>query len=197
MDVPNFAVETAWDVDFPTFNADGLLVKWNAVKKKYDAWLPVGSILTGVSGVVLQNGTAPLTANWSAGGFQIGNVAAPTHTADASTKAYTDRGGGMQAYTPVGGVVTVDLSVSTRNVVTLNAAAVTIAVTNYAAGMIFSIKLTQDGTGSRLVNWFGGVSWAGGSAPTLTTTAAKSDSMVFECTAATPAFDGFIVGQNI
>lgn len=37
------------------------------------------------------------------------------------------------------------------------------------------IKLTQDGTGSRTVTWPSNVDWAGGSAPTLTTTANAVD----------------------
>ena len=58
------------------------------------------------------------------------------------------------------------------------------------------LRLLQDGTGSRTVTWFSTIKWAGGSAPTLTTTASKADVFGFLCTA-TDAYDGFVVGQNI
>lgn len=41
-----------------------------------------------------------------------------------------------------------------------------------------TVVLKQDGTGSRTVTWWSGVKWAGGAAPTLTTTAAAED--IFE-----------------
>lgn len=39
----------------------------------------------------------------------------------------------------------------------------------------YVLLLTQDGTGSRLVSWPGTILWQGGSTPTLTTTAGKTD----------------------
>jgi hypothetical protein len=64
------------------------------------------------------------------------------------------------------------------------------------AGQVFVVRVTQDGVGSRLITWFAGISWAGGSAPTLTATADKTDAFVFICTAA-DTYDGYIVGQNV
>ena len=58
------------------------------------------------------------------------------------------------------------------------------------------LRILQDGTGSRTVTWFSTIKWAGGTAPTLTTTADKADVLGFLCTA-TDAYDGFVVGQNI
>lgn len=73
----------------------------------------------------------------------------------------------------------------------------TTAINAMPNGTKFTIKLTQDGvTGSRTVTWFSGISWAGGSAPTLTTTAGKSDRFIFVKTG-TGAYEGHIVGQNI
>jgi hypothetical protein len=43
----------------------------------------------------------------------------------------------------------------------------------------FSMLLTQDGTGSRLVTWPGSVVWPGGSAPVLSTAAAAVDVLTF------------------
>ena len=47
--------------------------------------------------------------------------------------------------------------------------------TNITAGQTGSIFLTQDGTGSRTASWGTYWDWAGGTAPTLTTTAAAVD----------------------
>jgi hypothetical protein len=64
-----------------------------------------------------------------------------------------------------------------------------------AAGASFSLFLKQDGTGSRTVTWPGTAKWAGGTVPTLTTTAAKTDAFSFVCPDGTNWF-GFVSGQN-
>lgn len=72
----------------------------------------------------------------------------------------------------------------------------TLALSGAATGMVFILCLTQDGTGSRTVTWFSTIRWAGGSAPTLTTTASKRDVFGFICTGEN-TYDGFVVGQNL
>lgn len=72
----------------------------------------------------------------------------------------------------------------------------TLAVTNVLSGHVFIIKLTQPAGGSKTVTWFSTISWAGGVAPTLTTTANKSDVFGFIQTGSN-TYDGFIVGQNL
>lgn len=94
-----------------------------------------------------------------------------------------------------GATVTFDLDAGNIHTVTL-AGNRTLAVSNEDAGQCFIIRLKQDATGSRTVTWFTGISWADGSAPTLTTTANKTDVFGFICTAG-GAFDGFIVGANV
>nr|ANO58168.1 putative tail fiber protein [uncultured Gammaproteobacteria bacterium] len=53
------------------------------------------------------------------------------------------------------------------------------APTNLKDGGFYSITLIQDGTGSRTASWNTVFKWAGGTAPTLTTTASAKDIMVF------------------
>lgn len=60
----------------------------------------------------------------------------------------------------------------------------------------FALVLQQDGTGSRIVTWPGSVSWDAGSAPTLTTTAGKSDVLTFICADGTNWL-GFVAGQDL
>ena len=100
-------------------------------------------------------------------------------------------------------VITFDLNESNTHRVTLGGNR-TLALTNVSYGQKFITRLTQDTTGSRTVTWFNDIHWAdGGTAPTLTTTAHKTDVFGFICTAVSGAsaesgdFDGFIIGQDI
>ena len=94
-----------------------------------------------------------------------------------------------------GATVTFNLDEASTHTVTLGDNR-TLAISNEDAGQKFIINLVQDGTGSRTVTWFSTIKWAGGSAPTLTTTANKADSFGFLCTG-TDAYYGFVIGQNI
>ena len=104
---------------------------------------------------------------------------------------------GFQSYTPTAaGTATLDLSLGNDHRITMPADNITIAVSNAKVGQKFLVSITQDGTGSRTVTWFSTIKWAGGSAPTLTTTASKRDTFGFICTGV-DTYDGFVVGQNI
>ena len=71
-----------------------------------------------------------------------------------------------------------------------------LALSNMATGDRIVLRLTQDATGSRIPTWFTTIKWAGGTAPTLTTTANKADMFGFICTSS-GNYDGFVIGQNI
>ena len=117
--------------------------------------------------------------------------------------AYVDINGsisGAAIRTPLiadadGATITFDLDKGNTHGVTLGDNR-TLAISNESAGQKFMLRILQDGTGSRTVTWFSTIKWAGGTAPTLTTTADKADVLGFLCTA-TDAYDGFVVGQNI
>ena len=94
-----------------------------------------------------------------------------------------------------GSTVTFDLNEANVHTVTLGGNR-TFAISNETAGQKFIIRILQDGTGSRTVTWFSTIKWAGGSAPTLTTTGGKADVVGFLVTG-TDTYDGFVVGQNI
>jgi hypothetical protein len=94
-----------------------------------------------------------------------------------------------------GATITFNMATSNFHSVTLGGNR-TLAVSNVSVGQTFILRLLQDGTGSRTVTWFSTIKWAGGSAPTLTTTASKADILGFLCTSA-GNYDGFVVGQNI
>ena len=104
---------------------------------------------------------------------------------------------GTQTYTPAAaGTATLDLSLANVNLITMPAGNITIALSSGSTGQAFTVHITQDGVGSRTVTWFATIRWAGGSAPTLTTTLDKRDVFGFIVTGAN-TYDGFIVGQNL
>lgn len=94
-----------------------------------------------------------------------------------------------------GATVTVDLSKRGIHQVTLGGNR-TIALSGETVGQVFILRLVQDGTGSRTISWFSGISWQnGGTVPTLTTTASKTDTFGF-IVKSSGAYAGFIVGLN-
>lgn len=102
-----------------------------------------------------------------------------------------------QTYSPSGGgTATLDLSLANGHIITMPAGNITIALSNDTNNQIFWVSILQDGTGSRTVTWFSTIRWAGGSAPTLTTTASKRDVFAFIRTGS-GTYDGFVIGQNI
>lgn len=94
-----------------------------------------------------------------------------------------------------GSTVTFDLSVTNKHQVTLAASRI-FALSNPSVGQVFAIRVVQGGSGSYTVTWFTTIKWAGGSAPTLTTTVGKADWLGFICTG-TGTYDGFVIGQNL
>jgi len=93
-----------------------------------------------------------------------------------------------------GATVTFNLLLSDVHAVTLGGNR-TLALSNAHAGQRFMVTLKQDATGSRTVTWWSGISWPGGTVPTLTTTANKSDVFEFLCTG-TNTYIGRVWGQN-
>lgn len=88
-----------------------------------------------------------------------------------------------------------DLSTSNIFSYNLSAATTTLLVTNPTTGQPFIIRLSQASAGNRAV-FFDTIKWAGGTAPTLTTTINKTDVFGFLCTAS-GFYDGYAVGYNL
>lgn len=108
----------------------------------------------------------------------------------------TQWGGALGTGSIVTGTATFNLATYNRWTLTLdNTQTVTLALSGASVGQQFTIALEQDSTGSCLVTWFSGIKWAGGSAPTLTTTASKGDLFTFLCVG-TGSYWGMIAGQN-
>ncbi len=72
----------------------------------------------------------------------------------------------------------IDWSLGNTQKVTLGGAT-TFTFANGQSGGKYTLVLIQDATGSRTVTWPASVKWSGGTAPTLTTTATKTDFVGF------------------
>lgn len=72
----------------------------------------------------------------------------------------------------------------------------TLALSNVDVGQCFIIRLVQDATGSRTVTWWTDINWQDNTAPTLTTTASRTDVFGFLCSSS-GNYDGFIIGQGL
>lgn len=74
--------------------------------------------------------------------------------------------------------ITINWQTSNSHSVTLGGNR-TIAWANPLDGQVIVLTLRQDGTGSRTITWPSTVAWPDGTAPTLTTTANKTDVFTF------------------
>jgi hypothetical protein len=102
----------------------------------------------------------------------------------------------VTASTPAGGA-TQDLDLDTVSVfkVTMPAGNLTLTVSNENVGQFFIVEVVN-ATSQGTLTWFSTITWAGGSAPTLTGTNGKKDTFGFRVTG-TDTYDGYIIGQNV
>lgn len=77
-------------------------------------------------------------------------------------------------------------------------ASCTLSFTNIPSSVSFGVTLAlkQDATGSRTVTWPTGTRWSGGTAPTLTTTAAKTDFISMFTLDGGTNWNAFVSGKN-
>jgi len=143
--------------------------------------------------------TAPVISTITNTGTLILPTSSDTLVGKATTDVLTNKTvvQKVTSYTPeAAATATLNLTTGGIHAITMPAGNITIAISNEAVGQCFIIEITQDDVGSRTVTWFSTIKWAGGSAPTLTTTASKRDTFGFRVTA-TDKYDGFIIGQNV
>lgn len=81
--------------------------------------------------------------------------------------------------------VALDLSTGFDFTVTLGGNRTLGNATNVQVGQRGRIRVVQDGTGSRTLSFSSNYEFAGGSAPTLTTTASAQDILYYDCISAT------------
>ena len=108
----------------------------------------------------------------TAGGFPLAAIA----KAQTFTKAQR---GAVTALSVAQGTYTADLAASNNFSIALSSNATLGSPSNAVAGQSGAIAITQDGTGSRTLSFHSTWKFPSGTAPTLTTTASKTDLLVY------------------
>jgi hypothetical protein len=151
--------------------------------------------LTNVSNIAIVSGAAnALTAS---GLTNVSNIAIASGAAIALTTSGIV-GGSLLTSGTTTTPHTFDLSNGNFFTYTLATNPQVFHLANVTKGQKFVIRAEQDSGGGNAITWFSNntVKWAGGSAPTVTTTAGKADVFGF-IAVETGLFDGFVIGQNV
>jgi hypothetical protein len=80
--------------------------------------------------------------------------------------------------------------------ITLSTTGMVLTFPTATAGSSFTLVLRQDASGGRTVTWPSGTKWAGGTTPSLTTTASAVDVFSFVCVNGA-SWMGFVAGQDV
>ena len=141
------------------------------------------------------------TASWatvSAGSSFTGGTVANATTFSSSV-AFGARYDELRSDVTASSTTNFDCSVSNVANVTLSASITSLTFSNIpASGRVFTLTLflNQDATGSRTVAWPAAVKWPAAAAPTLTTTASKTDIITLVTHDGGTNWYGFVAGQN-
>jgi hypothetical protein len=144
-----------------------------------------------LTGIVKGNGTSAFSAATAGTDYT-----SPTSTETMTNKTLTNPTVTNYVETPYSAnsstAITIALTNGTVQIITLTGNA-TITMPTATSGKSFIMYLKQDGTGSRTVTW-STVKWAGGTAPTITSTASRQDILSFFSDSTN--WYGCVVGQN-
>jgi hypothetical protein len=145
-----------------------------------------------LTGILKGNGTSAFTAVTAPSGTIVGT----TDTQTLTNKTLTNPTVTNYVETPYSAnsstAITLDLTNGTVQIITLTGNA-TITMPTATSGKSFIMYLKQDATGSRTVTW-STVKWAGGTAPTITSTASRQDILSFFADGTN--WYGVVVAQN-
>jgi hypothetical protein len=159
-----------------------------------NSWATVSAQVYPAAGIAVSTGTAWATSLTAPSGAVVGTTDTQTLTnktieAGTFTNGYTEET--VTANTST--AYTIDLVNGSVQILTLTGNC-TFTFPTATAGRSFILILKQDGTGSRTATWPAAVKWPAGTAPTITSTASKSDKYIF--TADGTNWIGSNAGQN-
>ena len=157
----------------------------------YTAVTAGGTGVGTLTGIVKGNGTSAFSAATAGTDYT-----SPTSTETMTNKTLTNPTVTNYTETPYSAnsstAITLALTNGTVQIITLTGNA-TITMPTATSGKSFIMYLKQDATGSRTVTW-STVKWAGGTAPTITSTASRQDILSFFADGTN--WYGVVVGQN-
>ena len=159
-----------------------------------NSWATVSAQVYPAAGIAVSTGTAWNTSLTAPSGAIVGTTDTQTVTnktveAGTFTNGYTEETVSANTST----AYTIDLVNGSVQILTLTGNC-TFTFPTATAGRSFILILKQDGTGSRTATWPAAVKWPAGTAPTITSTASKSDKYIF--TADGSNWIGSNAGQN-
>ena len=185
-------------------DGSSIVINSGIISSTYSYTLPAATTST-LGGVRLGAGV-----NLDANGFLISDVKLGTNSFTGSQNLQDneliraklrDYSETVSSPTISSGTLVLNLETSNIFTVSLNAAITTLTISNPPAsgsGGSFTLIFTADGT-PRSVNWTlssGVIKWAGGTAPTLTSTSGKVDSFAFFTSDGGTTWRGYVGGQN-
>ena len=199
----SYSLPTASTTVLGGVKVDGssIVINSGIISSTYSYSLPAATTST-LGGVRLGAGV-----NLDANGFLISDVKLTTNSFTGSQNLQDneliraklrDYSETVSSPTISAGTLTLNLETSNIFTVALNAAISTLTISNPPAsgsGGSFTLIFTADGT-PRSVTWPASIKWAGGTAPTITSTSGKADSFAFFTSDGGTNWQGYVGGQN-
>jgi len=154
--------------------------------------------VSGTAATVTGAAQANITSTGTLTGLTMGGAIAMADNA-ITTPEFTDYAETVNAIGDTAASQSIDITLGNVHTCTLAVATTTFTFDNPAVtgkGCSFTLITTQDASGSRAITWPASVDWAAATAPTLTTTANRTDIFTFVTYNAGTNWIGFTAGQD-